>query len=65
MKSNVSKPLAGKIALVAGATRGAGRGIACMERAIKTPFGSAAFVKVNEDGTSARSCSLLHNGTRT
>ncbi len=26
-----------------------GRGIACMERAIKTPFGSAAFVKVNED----------------
>jgi carbon-monoxide dehydrogenase large subunit len=28
-----------------------GRGIACMERAIKTPFGSAAFVKVNEDGT--------------
>jgi len=32
MKSNVAekKPLAGKIALVAGATRGAGRGIACM-----------------------------------
>jgi len=28
-----------------------GRGIACMERAVKTPFGSAAFVKVNEDGT--------------
>ena len=28
-----------------------GRGIACMERAIKTPFGSAAFVKINEDGT--------------
>jgi len=27
-----------------------GRGIACMERAIKTPFGSAAFVKMNEDG---------------
>lgn len=28
-----------------------GRGIACMERAVKTPFGSAAFVKVNEDGS--------------
>jgi len=28
-----------------------GRGIACMERGVKTPFGSAAFVKVNEDGT--------------
>ena len=28
-----------------------GKGIACMERAVKTPFGSAAFVKVNEDGT--------------
>ena len=28
-----------------------GRGIACMERAVKTPLGSAAFVKVNEDGT--------------
>jgi len=28
-----------------------GRGIACMERAVKTPFGSAAFVKVNEDAT--------------
>ncbi len=28
-----------------------GRGIACMERGIRTPFGSAAFVKVNEDGT--------------
>lgn len=28
-----------------------GRGLACMERAVKTPFGSAAFVKVNEDGT--------------
>lgn len=28
-----------------------GRGVACMERAVKTPFGSAAFVKVNEDGT--------------
>jgi carbon-monoxide dehydrogenase large subunit len=28
-----------------------GRGIACMERAVKTPFGSAAFLKVNEDGT--------------
>ncbi len=28
-----------------------GRGVALMERAIKTPFGSAAFVKVNEDGT--------------
>ncbi|MBI2911071.1 MAG: molybdopterin-dependent oxidoreductase, partial [Chloroflexi bacterium] len=28
-----------------------GRGIACMERGIKTPFASAAFVKVNEDGT--------------
>lgn len=31
--------------------RDRGRGIACMERAVKTPFGSAAFVKVNEDGT--------------
>ncbi|MCA1556489.1 MAG: hypothetical protein LC747_07340, partial [Acidobacteria bacterium] len=32
MKSNEAekKPLAGRIALVAGATRGAGRGIACM-----------------------------------
>lgn len=28
-----------------------GRGIACMERAIKTPFGSAAYIKINEDGT--------------
>ncbi len=28
-----------------------GLGIACMERTVKTPFGSAAFVKVNEDGT--------------
>ena len=28
-----------------------GKGIACMERAVKTPFGSAAFVKVNEDGS--------------
>ncbi|MBI2303929.1 MAG: molybdopterin-dependent oxidoreductase [Chloroflexi bacterium] len=28
-----------------------GRGIACFERGVKTPFGSAAFVKVNEDGT--------------
>jgi CO/xanthine dehydrogenase Mo-binding subunit len=28
-----------------------GRGIACFERAVKTPFGSAALVKVNEDGT--------------
>jgi carbon-monoxide dehydrogenase large subunit len=28
-----------------------GRGLACIERAVKTPFGSAAFVKVNEDGT--------------
>lgn len=31
--------------------KGRGYGIACMERAVKTPFGSAAFVKVNEDGT--------------
>jgi CO/xanthine dehydrogenase Mo-binding subunit len=31
--------------------RNQGRGIACMERAVKTPFGSAAFVKINEDGT--------------
>lgn len=31
--------------------RDQGRGIACMERGVKTPFGSAAFVKVNEDGT--------------
>ena len=30
---------------------GRGRGIACFERAVKTPFGSAAFVRVNEDGT--------------
>ncbi len=30
---------------------GVGRGFACMERPSKTPFGSAAFVKVNEDGT--------------
>lgn len=30
---------------------GRGYGIACMERAVKTPFGSAAFVKVNEDGS--------------
>jgi len=28
-----------------------GRGLACIERAVKTPFGSAAFVKINEDGT--------------
>ncbi len=28
-----------------------GKGIACMERAVKTPFGSAALVKVNEDGS--------------
>ena len=28
-----------------------GRGLACMERAVKTPFGSAAFLKINEDGT--------------
>ncbi len=28
-----------------------GRGIACMERAVKTPFGSAAFVRVNEDAS--------------
>ena len=28
-----------------------GRGIACMERAVKTPFASAAFIKVNEDAT--------------
>ena len=28
-----------------------GRGVACMERAVKTPFASAAFVKVNEDAT--------------
>ncbi|MBI2985949.1 MAG: xanthine dehydrogenase family protein molybdopterin-binding subunit [Deltaproteobacteria bacterium] len=28
-----------------------GRGIACMLRSVKTPSGSAAFVKVNEDGT--------------
>lgn len=31
--------------------RDTGRGVACMERGIKTPFGSAAFVKVNEDGS--------------
>lgn len=30
---------------------GRGRGIACFERAVKTPFGSAAFVRVNEDGS--------------
>ena len=28
-----------------------GMGVACMERAVKTPFGSAAFIKINEDGT--------------
>jgi carbon-monoxide dehydrogenase large subunit len=28
-----------------------GVGIACMERAVKTPFGSGAFLKVNEDGS--------------
>ncbi len=28
-----------------------GMGVACMERAVKTPFGSGAFIKVNEDGT--------------
>lgn len=28
-----------------------GKGVACMERAVKTPFGSAAFIKINEDGT--------------
>jgi carbon-monoxide dehydrogenase large subunit len=28
-----------------------GIGVACMERAVKTPFGSAAFIKLNEDGT--------------
>lgn len=33
------------------AKKDTGRGIACMERAVKTPFGSAAFVKVNEDGS--------------
>jgi len=41
-KMNWDKPVAAP---------GRGRGIACMERAIKTPFGSAAFVKVNEDGS--------------
>ena len=30
---------------------GRGIGIACMERAVKTPFASAAFIKVNEDGS--------------
>jgi carbon-monoxide dehydrogenase large subunit len=30
---------------------GRGMGIACMERAVKTPFGSGAFLKVNEDGS--------------
>lgn len=30
MPDNTSRPLAGKVAVVAGATRGAGRGIACM-----------------------------------
>lgn len=28
-----------------------GRGVACMERTVKTPFGSAAFIKINEDAT--------------
>ncbi len=28
-----------------------GIGIACMERAVKTPFGSGAFLKINEDGS--------------
>ncbi len=28
-----------------------GIGLACMERAVKTPFGSGAFLKVNEDGS--------------
>ncbi len=28
-----------------------GVGVACMERAVKTPFGSTAFIKLNEDGT--------------
>lgn len=28
-----------------------GVGLACMERAVKTPFGSGAFLKVNEDGS--------------
>jgi len=32
-------------------TKNRGMGLACIERAVKTPFGSAAFVKVNEDGT--------------
>ncbi len=31
--------------------RDRGKGIACMERAVKTPFGSAAFVYLNEDGS--------------
>jgi len=39
-----------------------GRGIACMERAIKTPFGSAAFVKINEDGTVEISSSTTEVG---
>lgn len=28
-----------------------GMGVACMERTVKTPFGSAAFIKINEDAT--------------
>jgi carbon-monoxide dehydrogenase large subunit len=28
-----------------------GMGIACMERTVKTPFGSGAFLKINEDAT--------------
>jgi carbon-monoxide dehydrogenase large subunit len=28
-----------------------GMGFACMERTVKTPFGSAAFIKINEDAT--------------
>jgi carbon-monoxide dehydrogenase large subunit len=39
-----------------------GRGVACMERAIKTPFGSAAFMKVNEDGTVEISSSTTEVG---
>ncbi len=31
--------------------RDTGIGIACMERAVKTPFGSGAFLKINEDGS--------------
>ncbi len=31
--------------------RDTGVGLACMERAVKTPFGSGAFLKVNEDGS--------------